>query len=473
MKWAAFTTLFLLALGVTGCLEMGTGPGGSNEAPVVSILEPTDGATFTADQTVTLEAAATDADGDIASLSWSSSLNGSLGTGPTLAVTLSVGSHTITARATDSQGETTSASVSVTIEEPNTAPTVGITLPAEGGVYNEGQAITFEATASDPDGHIASITWSSDQDGTLGSGASLSYSGLSRGSHTITAAAVDDRGATATASLGLEIQQAQPRIAFVSYRAGGTGGVTSLYVMNPDGSGMSSLTETGHYGAPKWSPDGTRLAFVKYAASGAYELHVMNADGSGIVQLTSSDQDVRSVAWAPDGTEIAFTRSAGIEVVAADGSASRVLTTETSNYVAWSPDGRTIVFSQSYNGLRALDLVTGSITELTTDQDYDAVFSRDGGSIAFVRENVGYADESAVFVMNADGSGQTQLTTPMVYTAHPAWSPAGDRIAFHWLKQTGTVGYTVISTVDPSGGGITTLTDDGSERSDRFPTWSP
>ena len=75
----------------------------------------------------------------------------------------------------------------------NTAPTVTITNPIDGAQFTEGDAVQFEATASDPDdGDLSgSIEWTSDIDGPLGSGASIAASGLSVGTHTITAAVED------------------------------------------------------------------------------------------------------------------------------------------------------------------------------------------------------------------------------------------------------------------------------------------
>ena len=79
-----------------------------------------------------------------------------------------------------------------------------------------------------------------------------------------------------------------------------------IYVMNPDGSGVTNLTNGEGGSLPAWSPDGTRLAFVRYSA-GAVHLYVMNADGSGVTQLTHENyHDLGRPAWSPDGTRIAF-----------------------------------------------------------------------------------------------------------------------------------------------------------------------
>ncbi len=76
----------------------------------------------------------------------------------------------------------------------NTPPTVTIDAPADGSNFDEGVEITFEGTASDAEDTAldgSSIAWSSDQDGPLGTGASIAVSDLSVGEHVITAEVTD------------------------------------------------------------------------------------------------------------------------------------------------------------------------------------------------------------------------------------------------------------------------------------------
>lgn len=108
-------------------MEIGTEPEDDNEAPVVSILQPTDGASFTAGSVISFEADVTDPDGWCPTMVWESSLDGTFHTEDSAGLNycraglgfgwtgLSEGSHTITTRATDSNGATSSASVSVVV----------------------------------------------------------------------------------------------------------------------------------------------------------------------------------------------------------------------------------------------------------------------------------------------------------------------------------------------------------------------
>ena len=101
-------------------LKTATFSAGGNVAPTVTIASPSDGASFTTNDTVAFSGSATDLeDGDVsASLAWSSSIDGPLGNGASVNAKLSAGTHTITATATDSGGLSSSRSVTVTVTAP-------------------------------------------------------------------------------------------------------------------------------------------------------------------------------------------------------------------------------------------------------------------------------------------------------------------------------------------------------------------
>jgi hypothetical protein len=88
----------------------------------------------------------------------------------------------------------------------NTPPTVSIDSPANGTSVDDGTSITFQGSANDAeDGNLSSsISWSSNLDGSLGTGASVS-SVLSVGNHTITAAVSDSGGAEDTDSISVTV----------------------------------------------------------------------------------------------------------------------------------------------------------------------------------------------------------------------------------------------------------------------------
>jgi hypothetical protein len=93
----------------------------------------------------------------------------------------------------------------VTIIE--TDPTIIISHPEDGKTYPSGATVPFMASASDPqDGTLSgsSIVWTSDIDGQIGTGESISYA-LSDGIHVITATATDNDANTGTDSIQVEL----------------------------------------------------------------------------------------------------------------------------------------------------------------------------------------------------------------------------------------------------------------------------
>ena len=94
----------------------------------------------------------------------------------------------------------------------NQAPTVTINTPRSNTTFITGNEISFSGIASDlEDGEItASLIWTSNLNGAIGTGGNFSYSGLSSGVHTITARATDNNGLTGEATLTLTVFNNEP-----------------------------------------------------------------------------------------------------------------------------------------------------------------------------------------------------------------------------------------------------------------------
>ena len=203
-----------------------------NIGPVVVINSPADGASAIESSLVSFAATANDAeDGDLgASISWSSDLDGPIGSGETFGLsTLSVGTHAITASAADGFGAIGFAAITFHVI-PNTPPVVGISSPANGAALLEGEAFLFTGSANDAeDGNLgANLAWSSDLDGSFGSGTSFS-SALSVGTHTVTASVLDGHGAPGSAMISVTVLPNDPPVVTISSPLDGAGtGVGAL-----------------------------------------------------------------------------------------------------------------------------------------------------------------------------------------------------------------------------------------------------
>lgn len=156
-------------------------------------------ASFVAGKPVTFTATAIDAEsGDLgASIVWTSSLQGNIGTGKTFIKSdLVVGTHIITAKCTDPEGLSGTATITITITPANTKPVVTITSPLAALSVPAGTAVAFTGLASDAEsGSLASLlSWTSSLQGAIGSGMSFHRSDLVVGTHVITAKATDPEG---------------------------------------------------------------------------------------------------------------------------------------------------------------------------------------------------------------------------------------------------------------------------------------
>jgi Tol biopolymer transport system component len=108
-----------------------------------------------------------------------------------------------------------------------------------------------------------------------------------------------------------------------------------LYVMNADGSGKTPLLRGPHQdGTPDWSPDGSRIAFVRDG-----HVAVMSSDGTGIRLLTRGELKDSGPQWSHEGTSLLFTRDPGeIYVMNADGSGlARVPIEGQAGGASWGP----------------------------------------------------------------------------------------------------------------------------------------
>ncbi len=163
-------------------------------------------------------------------------------------------------------------------------------------------------------------------------------------------------------------------------------------------------------------------------------------------------------------------RDSSVFVMNADGSGVAQLTTQYDYNVLWSPDGSKLSFVSQRDGNEEIYVMNAdgtNQTRLTNNaaRDADQVWSPDGTKLAFISERDGNPE---VYVVNAGGGSATRLTNNTAYERTPEWSPDGTKIAF--ISQQGT-GYDKVWVMNANGSGQAQLTTGASL--DYNPKWSP
>jgi TolB protein len=229
----------------------------------------------------------------------------------------------------------------------------------------------------------------------------------------------------------------------------------------------------------------TQIAFVRTTSPGVKEIWVMDYDGANQHQLTNLHSISLTPRWSPDGSRIAFTcyapykgvTSAQICMYSMD--TGKVISfprfAGTNSTPAWSPDVTQIIFSSSMQGagteLYVSDINGGRPKRLTQSGGNIANISpawnpKTGQSIAFVSDRGG---SPQLYLMNSDGTGATKIDLPEKgYVIDPAWSPNGQLLAFSWRRPNDDYD---IYVMDASSRQIVELTRDQG-RNER-PSWAP
>jgi Tol biopolymer transport system component len=227
-------------------------------------------------------------------------------------------------------------------------------------------------------------------------------------------------------------------IAFASFQSSSG----DIYLMHPDGTDRRQLTTDPAYDdAPVFSPNGKQIAFVS-SRSGSLQIWLMNADGSDQHQLTPDDGRNNFPTWSPDGSRIAFRtdRDGNPEIYSMriDGTDVRRLTNDPGSDFepSWGPNGR-IVFVSTRGGKSSLWVMNadGSDQHRLTPPSFiwnetSPVWSPDGRRLLFQADRDQPTGNLELYVMNADATGLTRLTKYNALDGEASWSPDGKRIAF-------------------------------------------
>ncbi|MBM3344767.1 MAG: Tol-Pal system protein TolB [Betaproteobacteria bacterium] len=186
----------------------------------------------------------------------------------------------------------------------------------------------------------------------------------------------------------------------------------------------------GSNSAPAWSPDGRRLAVV-LSREGGSQMFLINADGSGQPQrLATSNAIDTEPNFSPDGGSILFTSDRGgspqIYRISVNGGQAQRVTFEGSYNVSarHSPDGKSFTLIHRCSGRFAVavqDFYTRQLQVLSDGGvDESPAFSPNGRMILYASINKGRGILGAI---SSDGRVQQRLTEDSGDIREPAWGP--------------------------------------------------
>ena len=236
-------------------------------------------------------------------------------------------------------------------------------------------------------------------------------------------------------------------------RDGADGTTRDLYVVNADGSNLRKLSENiNTQGSPaqhfSWSPDSTKLVHTtEYGAApgtpgGEHkQIAVVHADGTNKVQLTNEPANTWNInpMWSPDGTRILYVRTttgSAVYMMNADGSNQHQVVANAAD-ASWSPDATKILFSESGVGIRTANADGSGRATLAVVGTY-AKWSPDGSRIVLESPECDCSQTpSAIVTVKPDGTDRKIIATPPTAggVGQPAWSPDSAKVIFtEWAR---------------------------------------
>lgn len=185
----------------------------------------------------------------------------------------------------------------------------------------------------------------------------------------------------------------------------------------------------GNNSAPAWSPDGKKLAIVLTHGANS-QIYAINADGTGLQQLTRTSAIDTEPVWSPDGQYIYFTSDRGgspqVYRMSTSGGNPQRMTFDGSYNVSprVSPDGKSLAYIKRDGGnfrVAVQDLVSGQVQVLSeTTKDESPSFAPNGRMILYATQMGGKGTLAAV---SSDGRVKQRLSETGGDVREPAWGP--------------------------------------------------
>jgi eukaryotic-like serine/threonine-protein kinase len=213
----------------------------------------------------------------------------------------------------------------------------------------------------------------------------------------------------------------------------------AMFIINADGSGLTLLPSSpGGDFDPSWSPDGQFILFSSVRDGSIPRLYLYHLADGTVERLSQKDRRDQMGTWSPDGQTIAFvtTRDGPMRIylMNADGTEQRPFSASGSKlnlWPTWSPDGKVLMFTQKAKANSLPMLIATTLSresvhiEVRVTQDNSPMregrYSPDGYWIAYEQ----WADDRdrEVYLMTANGTTRTNLSSSPSLDFDPAWRP--------------------------------------------------
>jgi TolB protein len=229
------------------------------------------------------------------------------------------------------------------------------------------------------------------------------------------------------------------RIAYITSVGTGSNQTYSLIVADSDGYNPQVVARS-HEAllSPKWSPDGSRIAYVSFE-SGDSAIYVQNISTGARQLISGRSKGINSApAWSPDGTKLALSLSytGNPEIYVMD-LASRQETRLTRTLAintepVWAPDGQSIYFTSDRSGRPQIYQVSaagGTPNRVTFQgqQNLNAAISYDGKQMAMVQAN---GNVYRIAIVDQSLGGQLRYISPGPIDESPSFAPNASMLIY-------------------------------------------
>jgi Tol biopolymer transport system component len=186
-------------------------------------------------------------------------------------------------------------------------------------------------------------------------------------------------------------------------------GVRGVYVANRDGAHVRRISGEGYAALPSWSPDGSRLAFVRAEpnAPSVWNIWIQPSAGGTPQRVTRYRYgQTWTASWFPDGHRIAYSHEDELTILDLTTSHAQHFTAPVRRSLvrtpAVSPDGSRVVFQVFRSGVWMLNVHDGSMECVLADPTAEEfAWAPDGNRFAFHSRRNG---EWGIYVVTASAT---------------------------------------------------------------------